>query len=522
MLSMNIINKIRKNSRSKKLTINKIAGEYNISWSTAKKYTEIPTEKLEKTSKRKKIPSVATPEVIAEIDKYLHDEINRNVPRKQRYTARYIFHSMTKNQIYHGSERQFREIIKYRREEFNCNVKSKKSYLELDFKLGEYIQIDHGETLVSIDGFKITAFLFVATIPGTSIRYCQLTPIKSSEAWGYFFEKMEIFFGAIPVKSIVDNDSVLKNGKTKSITNFASNIEVYYDTEFVFCNPASGNEKGAVEGSVGYCRRNYLPGIYSFATFEECNNYLNDKCNQDLLTRNYYKDGRSLTIIFEDFKKIINEKQLQVKNNLTKPIGIKTEELVVDKFQCISFNGYRYSVPEKYIGAKLKVIIELYKISIYDSNYIESNLIYQHCRLHYGNVDGLKLEHFIDQLVRKTNAIDFAKAVQQSNIGRKILEIKKRLENQFEANESKLEVIKILKLIKKYPEDVLIKSFDLALELSIITTSAIDSIICHTLSSNIPILIPTDNLIKDCQINIDNYYDLNLYNDLTIGGNHVH
>lgn len=52
-----------------------------------------------------------------------------------------------------------------------------------------------------------------------------------------------------------------------------------FQTEF--CNPARGNEKGGVEGEVGYFRRNHLVPIPQVASLEELNEHLRRGCCED-------------------------------------------------------------------------------------------------------------------------------------------------------------------------------------------------------------------------------------------------
>ena len=47
-----------------------------------------------------------------------------------------------------------------------------------------------------------------------------------------------------------------------------------------FCNPARGNEKGGVEGEVGYFRRNHLVPVPQAKNLEELNQYLRKCCQQ--------------------------------------------------------------------------------------------------------------------------------------------------------------------------------------------------------------------------------------------------
>ena len=52
-----------------------------------------------------------------------------------------------------------------------------------------------------------------------------------------------------------------------------------FQTEF--CNPARGNEKGGVEGEVGYFRRNHLVPVPKAKDLEELNEYLRSCCQQE-------------------------------------------------------------------------------------------------------------------------------------------------------------------------------------------------------------------------------------------------
>ncbi|NOT80284.1 MAG: hypothetical protein HOP07_14915 [Bacteriovoracaceae bacterium] len=61
-----------------------------------------------------------------------------------------------------------------------------------------------------------------------------------------------------------------------------NDMENYYNFEAIFCNKAAGWEKGSVENGVGYCRRNFLPGLPSFETMNSLNNYLKMCSHQDL------------------------------------------------------------------------------------------------------------------------------------------------------------------------------------------------------------------------------------------------
>src|SRR5260370_33305629 len=55
----------------------------------------------------------------------------------------------------------------------------------------------------------------------------------------------------------------------------------YYLFESHYCQPAAGWEKGGVEASVGFSRRNFLVPIPDVTSFEELNRQLAASCLQD-------------------------------------------------------------------------------------------------------------------------------------------------------------------------------------------------------------------------------------------------
>ena len=59
----------------------------------------------------------------------------------------------------------------------------------------------------------------------------------------------------------------------------------HWQFEASFCNPGRGNEKGGVEGEVGYLRRNHLVPVPRFASLEAFNEWLLEECQQDYCRR---------------------------------------------------------------------------------------------------------------------------------------------------------------------------------------------------------------------------------------------
>ena len=88
---MDEINKIRKTYKLGE-TKNAIAVKFNRSWETVDRIVSLPLEELEiRGQRRKRKSTVITPEVIEGVNRYLREEIEKKVKRKQRYTVKKIF-----------------------------------------------------------------------------------------------------------------------------------------------------------------------------------------------------------------------------------------------------------------------------------------------------------------------------------------------------------------------------------------------------------------------------------------------
>ena len=58
-------------------------------------------------------------------------------------------------------------------------------------------------------------------------------------------------------------------------------FRAHYTFEARFCNPARGQEKGGVEGLVGFARRNFLAPVPEVTDFEDLNAQLLERCAAD-------------------------------------------------------------------------------------------------------------------------------------------------------------------------------------------------------------------------------------------------
>jgi len=461
---MDIVSQIKKHHK-KTNSVNAAAKKGQCSWATAKKLINSSEKDLAKRGHRKKESKLINDDVIEAIGKIFKEEKEKQVPKKQRYKAPAILKRLKSEGIYHGSLRHLKRTVAKIRKDYNYEDHSFKSFLDLNFENGKYIQIDHGEVEVELNGVRGKGYLFVACVPGAVLRFCQVYLTKASEAWGAFHEDcFHIFNGVFPF-CIYDNDSVIFNSRTQKPTQFLNDLESHYGFEAIFCNKASGWEKGAVENAVGYCRRNFLPGIARFDSIYSLNYYLKKCCHEDRQEL-HYKYKIEKTSLYNNFK-----------NNLLplpeKKCWEKCEFLKVSSLQTVRHDGYQYSVPEKYVGATIKAFISVSEIKLF----FESEMIYEHQRFYFEKIDALIFEHYLDQLSRKPGAYKFAKVVQNTPLTPELEDIKKRLEIRCTEKEATKEFIQILLLKRATDPELFNQAVKMSISFGGITSTAISLII---------------------------------------------
>jgi transposase len=468
-MRMDEVNKIRKAYCIDGLTINEIAQKFKRSWATVNEIVKKSREEVENrdTPERKRESTVATQEVRDAITGYLEKEIRLGVKKKQRYRANVIFKELTEKGLYNGSQRHMQELVKEARGIFG--QLELKSYLPLGFSLGSNLQMDHGEVDCVIAGFRSICYLFIASVPGTTLRYCQLFGTKAQEAWGEFHERCFLFFNGIFSQLTYDNDTVLIKDASKGQhiqTSFSLALCEHYGFQSVYCNPASGNEKGSVENGVGYCRRNYLPGCPTYPGFDQANKYLEQRCLEEVAKNRLSRSGSNTIETLEEVRK-------NLRPVLPARKWRQRDSRYVNRYQLVEVYNHFYSVPVKFVNCYVRVAIGAFNIEIYN----KEELIHEHIRMFVPGSDSLLLDHYLDQLRKKPGALWDCKATKGVLDDKALEAIWERLYERNPLRKAQKDFIEILYLKKNYEEKDWRAAIDKAFECGAYDPTAIESII---------------------------------------------
>ena len=145
-------------------------------------------------------------------------------------------------------------------------------------------QADFGEALVVIAGVEQKAHYLVVDLPHSDDGFVQAFPAETTEAFCEGHNAAFRYFGGVPRRIVYDNTKlavarILGDG-TRQRTQVFSELQSHYLFDARFGRPGKGNDKGTVEGLVGYARRNFFVPIPRFASWDALNAALAHQCGE--------------------------------------------------------------------------------------------------------------------------------------------------------------------------------------------------------------------------------------------------
>ena len=174
MLAMAEIKYIKHLREMEDKSIQTIADTMDINWRTAKKYADCEDFNVVLPHRRNRQRWVMGP-YEAIVDTWLLED--RNLPRKQRHTAKRIHDRLIKDYGFDGAERTVREYVAIRKQLLG---QQKETFIQLSHPKA-YAQADFGEFHAFRNGC-LTAFQYlVISFPYSNAGFAQVLPGENSE-----------------------------------------------------------------------------------------------------------------------------------------------------------------------------------------------------------------------------------------------------------------------------------------------------------------------------------------------------
>ena len=223
----------------------------------------------ERPASKKLGPHMAWIDAILEGDSQVH--------KKQRHTARRIFERLRDEQGFSGGYTIVREYVGAAR------LRAREMFVPLSHRPG-HAQADFGEADGYIGGKKVRFHYFCMDLPHSDGCFVKAYPAETAEAFCEGHVAAFEFFGGVPQSILYDNTKlavakIVKGGKRLRSKMFAE-LQSHYLFEDRFGRPGKGNDKGKVEGLVGFVRRNFMTPLPVAEDFDAFNARLLDACTK--------------------------------------------------------------------------------------------------------------------------------------------------------------------------------------------------------------------------------------------------
>jgi transposase len=332
-------------------------------------------------------------------------EADQHAPRKQRHTAHRVWVRLREEHPEHPiAEPTVRRYVQRRKQELGLGRRL--VCVPQSYEYGQEAQVDWYEAVAILGGEtrKLQFFAMRSMASGDAFHraYTHATQQALLEAHEHAFAYFGGVFRTLRYDNLGSAVKKILRGYQRVETDPMIAFRSHWGYQSAYCNPAKGNEKGGVEGELGWFRRNCLTPVPEAANLQALNEQLLDMCDAN---RKRTLAGRSMPI---------GEACRQEGAYLLPPAedGFPLEEviypLIVDGQGRVKVKANWYSAPLP-PGARVRAVVWASRIDIkYDHQFAAG-----HERCYGRGHQILNLEHYLDVLEKKPGAMANSTPLQQ-------------------------------------------------------------------------------------------------------------
>jgi len=394
------------------------------------------------------------------IDRIL--ETDRLVHKKQRHTSKRIFERLRDEYGFAGGITIVKDYI------FAARQRQREMFVPLSHPPG-HAQVDFGEALAVIGGVERKIHFLVMDLPQSDGCFVKAYPGETTEAFCDGHVSAFAFFGGVPVSILYDNTKIavariLGDGRRQRTRVFGELIS-HYLFEDRFGRPGKGNDKGKVEGVVGYARRNFMVPLPRFASFDDLNAWLEERCRRRMSDK---LRGHNETI-GERLKRDITafqELPAVAYDACDKRPGR------VSSLSLVRYRGNDYSVPTAYGHREVLVRGYVHEVVIACG----AEIIARHPRSWEKEDFIFDPLHYLALIEQKTNALDQAAPLVGWELPEAFATLRRLLEARM-GKKGKREFVQVLRLMETFPLDDVDAGIRSALERGTIGLDAVKHLV---------------------------------------------
>jgi transposase len=390
------------------------------------------------------------------IDAILNDDKQR--PAKQRHTSKRIFERLKEE---HGFTGGYTIVKDYAR---TATLRGQEMFVPLMHPAGE-AQMDFGEALVVIAGVEQKAHYLAMDLPHSDDCFVAAFPAETTEAFLEGHVRAFAYFGGVPTRILYDNTKIavakILGGEERQRTRAFSELQSYYLFADKFGRPARGNDKGKVEGLVGYARRNFMVPIPRANSWEELNLHLEADCRK---RRERRLRGHTETIS-ERFER---DRAALLPLPATAYEACEKISARVSSLSLVRYRSNDYSVPTEYGHRQVWVKGYVHGVVIACG----SEVITRHQRSYEREAVIFDPLHYLALLEQKTRALDQAAPLAGWQLPECFAQLRRLLEARLRKHGSR-EYVQVLRLLETFDLSEVTRAIEDALRLGAISFDAV-------------------------------------------------
>ena len=330
---------------------------------------------------------------------------DREAPRKQRHTAHRIWARLREEHPDHPiAEPTVRRYVQRRKQELGLGGRD--VFVPQSYDWGQEGQVDWFEAVAKLDGepCKLQFFAMRSMASGDAFHRAYTNATQQALLEGH--ELAFDYFGGVFHKLRYDNmTSVVKKilrGRQRVETDRIIAFRSHWGYQSEYCNPAKGNEKGGVEGELGWFRRNCLVPVPEAKDLASLNEQVLAAC---VANRGRTIHGKGMTVgEGSQYEKAF----LLPRTEEGFPFEEVLFPLVVDGHGRVKVKTNWYSAPLS-PGWRVTAVVGPSEIEIRHDNQCAA----RHPRCYGRGHQILNLEHYLDVLEKKPGALAGSTPLQQ-------------------------------------------------------------------------------------------------------------